>query len=364
MRVAIWTNYPNHYQFAFHRALREVDVDLRVRYYEPLPPERLAMGWGSEKQLPADDRVVDQGESLDQMLSDWRERVHILPGYGGAFLLNLCKTLVRERAMWAHWSEQSRPGLRRIASWAIKRWYAQQVNQHALGAFGIGNAALRDFARWGIRAEKLELLPYSAPIYTDSTEPDEQCMHFRHGRFAFGFIGSLEQRKAVDVMIRAIGNLSDRRAVLLLVGNDESSGRYAQLTSQLGVADRVFFRGPTSPDRIASMIASFDVAMLPSRFDGWGVALNEAALMGKPLIASDRVGAAEHLIEHGRNGFVVRAGDVRSLADAMHNYLANPALAREHGQRSREIAADFTPQRNVQRFVHAIESWRASSSAR
>jgi glycosyltransferase involved in cell wall biosynthesis len=151
--------------------------------------------------------------------------------------------------------------------------------------------------------------------------------------------------------------------VLILVGNDESNGTYARLANELAIAHRVLFRGPANPPDLGAMLAACDVFVLPSRFDGWGVALNEAALMGRPLIASDRVGAAEHLVRDGDNGRIVRAGNVRALADALRSYMDHTDPAARHGRRSLAIAADFTPQRNVQRFVHALETWRASRSA-
>jgi glycosyltransferase involved in cell wall biosynthesis len=99
-----------------------------------------------------------------------------------------------------------------------------------------------------------------------------------------------------------------------------------------------------------------DVLVLPSRHDGWGVVLNEAASLGKALIASDACGGAHHLIVPQLNGFRFPSGDIAALAAAMQTYCADPALCARHGAESLRIFADFTPERNAQRLADALES--------
>jgi glycosyltransferase involved in cell wall biosynthesis len=143
------------------------------------------------------------------------------------------------------------------------------------------------------------------------------------------------------------------------VGNGVLRVACEKLAARLGVADRVLFRGVVPNAEIGSVMACCDVAVLPSRYDGWGVVLNEAASAGLALIASDGVGAAWHLVEPGVNGFRVARGSVRSLAAAMRVYVETPGLASEHGKRSLLRFEEFLPERNVERFVTTIDSWFA-----
>jgi glycosyltransferase involved in cell wall biosynthesis len=179
------------------------------------------------------------------------------------------------------------------------------------------------------------------------------------------FLGSLIHRKGIDILLRAFQAAGEALAgwTVILVGSGRDRAKYEQLTARLGVADRVFFRGPVQPAEVWNVVAASDVVVLPSRFDGWGVALNEAASMGRALIASDRVGAARHLLESARNGFSVAAGDVQSLAAAMSAYGRCPALARDHGAQSLKLIEPFTPDRNAQRFCHAIRTWQQFSNS-
>jgi glycosyltransferase involved in cell wall biosynthesis len=86
--------------------------------------------------------------------------------------------------------------------------------------------------------------------------------------------------------------------------------------------------------------------------------INEAASLGKALIATDACGAAHHLIVPNVNGFRVPADDHRALAEAMARYCREPGLARRHGEESRRRFLEFTPARNVARLRQCLDSLR------
>lgn len=361
MRVCIWTMLPNHYQSSFHGALRARGVDLRVCYYERVTEDRVALGWNRYDALPAGEAYVPKSRAAFDAVADWRQRVHVVPGFSVEFTRMLATRLSAERASWAHWSEPARPGLRWWAGLPRKRWYARLVNRAALGAFGIGRLAMDDFVRWGVSRERVAFLPYSPPVYGRPEPPDDQVLRFAAGELAFVFVGSLSHRKGIDVLLRAFASLGSTgsRSVLVLVGTDESGGAFARQAAALGIGDRVLFRGPVKSEAVPAVFAAGAVCVLPSRFDGWGVALNEAASVGLALIGSDRAGASHHLIRPAQNGFHVRAGCVASLTAAMRTYAAHPDVAQRHGELSRRVSEDYTPDRNAERFVRAIETWQA-----
>lgn len=363
-KCLIWTVIPTHYQSSFYKALRGAGVDLKVSYYEKVHAYRVEMGWHGFEELPEGEQYVPKSlEALD-LVSDWRERINVIPGYGNKFLRDLVKELCRRGVKWVHWSEPSHPGLRWWRSYPVKCWYAKMVNTYALGVFGIGIRALHDFRKWGISAERVAFLPYATAGGDRYVQPDSICETFCGGRKAFVFLGSLIHRKGIDILLRAFAEIAtiSKEWVLLLVGDDRSKGAYQRLARKLGVAERVCFRGSVSAWFIPSVLRAAQVLVLPSRSDGWGVVLNEASSMGLALIGSENAGSSFHLIEPGENGFIVRAGSISSLARAMTSYVSDSELASRHGEHSLKVFEDFTPERNARRFIHAIQSWRAMDS--
>ncbi|MCC6234730.1 MAG: glycosyltransferase family 4 protein, partial [Verrucomicrobiales bacterium] len=149
-----------------------------------------------------------------------------------------------------------------------------------------------------------------------------------------------------------------QRASVCMVGPRERGERYIRMASDLGVEDSIMFMGAVSPDRIQSLMRAANVVVLPSRHDGWGVVISEAIAVGKAIIASDRCGAALDLISPGINGFLVKAGSVESLAEAMAAYIQDPLLATRHSARSLELSHCVQPDSVGRLFEDAMVSWR------
>jgi len=359
LKLLIWTAIPTHHQSGFFAALRAQKTDLIVHYYSRVDEQRQRLGWANPRLLPHAEHYV--AASLDALHAcpDWRERIHIIPGYGTVFLFKLAAALSRAGVPWLHWSEPSRTVLKSMLTYPLKRVYAQLVNRRALGALAIGECARLDFIRWGIREDRIRFLPYAIPAPELPALPEciERAPQDRTA-IRFAFVGALCKRKGIDVLLLAFRQVLSifPNAQLELAGYDETLGQYARLAQQLQMSHAAHFTGSIPAAQIASVFSRCDVFVLPSRFDGWGVVLNEAAALGKAIISTEPTGAAHHLIAHGKNGYRVRAADPDALAQAMITYCRNPRLAALHGEQSRLIFRDFTPERNARRLREAIES--------
>jgi glycosyltransferase involved in cell wall biosynthesis len=363
MKLALWANHPSPHQADFYAALREADVDLQVRYLADLPHARQSLGWTRPPELPHGEQILAPGQRPLDSLADWRRRIHIIPGYSRRRLLQLALALSQAAVPWAHWSENSQPSWRSPLVWPLKRAYGALVNRHALGALAIGEAAARDFVRWGIAREKIAHLFYAVAPVPWNAPRDEATLRFLRGRRSFLFVGSLCDIKSPLSLIEAVASLGDagRQWPLVLVGDGPQAEACQRLVIARQLEDRVFFRGVAAREAVGSILRCSQALLVPSRYDGWGVVLNEAASAGLALVASDRVGAAQHLIEPGFNGFVVRPACARSVAAVMRRYVADPELAELHGSRSRQRFSEFTPARNARRLITALRAWTAGS---
>lgn len=367
LKILFWMNIPSHHQSAFFYALRAAGLDVCVCYYarkdDAIYDQRLALGWKEHRALPTGEYFVRDITEAFNVIRDWRQRIHIIPGCGSRFLRKLIIYLSRCNVQWVHWSERARGGVRWFLSYPLKLWYARTVNHSALGAFAIGNMAIEDFVLWGINRDRIAFLPYSINGGNLEIGIDSVCKDFCSGRPAFIFVGNLCQRKATDILIKAFARVSrmHKEWILILVGNDSSNGAYVQLAEQKGVRDKVLFRGIVDADKVFSCYRAAKIAILPSRFDGWGVVMNEAASMGIALVASEKVGAAHHLICSGVNGYNVKSGSTDSLSKVMLKYMNDPELYVKHGEQSLQVYEGFTPRVNADRFIMTINTWLGSN---
>lgn len=373
LKLCIWMNIPSHYQSAFFEAVHQRDdVHLKVVYLNPVSSERSAEGWSDTHSFQPYELSLGRNVSLSGMaalLPDWRERIHLICGYFSADLVTLfCEQNIR----WCHWSEM--PGIRLAGLLGFrtplfrllnplmlrcKQQEARRIREHALGAFGQGMLARKSFKRMGIPNRMIADL-YYAPSGLEPRDPAERIKDFSNGRLTFLAVGALCRRKGIDIMLKALAGLKDDRACLVLCGLDKEYGLYQQMAEQLGLLGQVLFLGAWPVERIAEVYCASDVFVLPSRFDGWGVVLNEAASLGLPLIGSDLCGASWHIITHGKNGRRVRAGSVDSLCAAMRSYVERPERVAEEGRISQDqFAAHYTPECNATRLVTTLRNWGA-----
>src|SRR6202035_5788370 len=115
----------------------------------------------------------------------------------------------------------------------------------------------------------------------------------------------------------------------------------------LGVAERVRFLGFVNQSQLPAIYTGADLMVLPSVYDAFGVVVNEAMLCGCPVAASDHVGAARDLIEHGRTGFVYPCGDVDALAAILGRALENREWLSQLGRAARIRMESWSPRQNI-----------------
>jgi D-inositol-3-phosphate glycosyltransferase len=161
------------------------------------------------------------------------------------------------------------------------------------------------------------------------------------------FVGRIQPLKGLDVAVRALAELGDPTAVLVVVGGASGAGgrheveRIEKLAASLGVSDRVRFTAPQPHHMLSTFYRAADVVLVPSRSESFGLVALEAAACGTPVVAA-AVGGLRTLVDHGRTGFLVEGRDPAVYTAYAEQILANPALADELSAQAARRARDFT----------------------
>lgn len=226
------------------------------------------------------------------------------------------------------------PGARLLPRWLAYTWDALRYRRHLSGVFCIGHSGryggARFFSACGYPRERI--VPFLHVVGGIPVQP----MPVQRDHKEILYVGQLIVRKRVDLLLQAFSQLALHSAHLRLIGQGEEEQNLRQLASELGIAERVSFsRGMPNAGTVAAMAAA-DVLVLPSRFDGWGAVVNEALMVGTPVICSNRCGASD-LIENGRNGHVFEAGDANALRECLHSICQD-----FHGDRAALAATEST----------------------
>jgi glycosyltransferase involved in cell wall biosynthesis len=90
-----------------------------------------------------------------------------------------------------------------------------------------------------------------------------------------------------------------------------------------GWQDRVTFTGPVMDERLLDIMRKVDVLVMPSSFEGFGIAYLEGMGMGLPAIATT-AGAAHEIITHGKDGFLIPPENPTVLAEKLNQLIHTP----------------------------------------
>ncbi len=361
MKVCLWLLLPTHYHRVFARELA-ARCDAQVVYFNQFTADRAALGWKNQLELAPYEHWDNSIPKLMAAIPDWKERVHVIPNYGETFTQKFVQVLIANNAEWADWSESTRPGWHWFMRLPWKIWWTVLVRKYAIGSFYAGLRAEDDFARRGMLRSRAAYLPWvcDAPVL----EPvDQATVDFNGGRNAFVYLGALSRRKATDVLLKAAAIALRRNSewTLIIVGNDTKDNRYRRMADSLNLGGSVLFRGPIPPERLGTVLAASKVLILPSRYDGWGLTLNEGLMSGLALISTNMCGAADHLIVAGSNGYRCEAGSAKQLAEVMSIYMRNPGLAEQHGKVSKEMSRMVEPGLAADMMLANLKAWRTTN---
>lgn len=168
------------------------------------------------------------------------------------------------------------------------------------------------------------------------------------------FIGYPFLLKGVDLLLDAFERVADEFPDwrLTLVGFELEAPARARGFRE----DRVEILGPQSAPVIRDLIEASSILVLPSRSEGMGRVLLEAALLGRARIGS-RAGGIPSVIDDGVDGLLFDTGDAADLARALRRVMSSPELCAQLGHNARERALrEFTEDRYIAHYRDVIAS--------
>lgn len=139
--------------------------------------------------------------------------------------------------------------------------------------------------------------------------------------------------KAAQLVARRVPD-----AVFLMIGRGPLESELRQLAQDLNIGDRVFFSDDQGD--VSAFYPLLQVACLSSHSEGFSNAVLEYLAAGLPVVATS-VGGVPEIIEHGKNGFLVPAGDAAAMAQAITGLLLDPEQARAMGRYGQQLCQRF-----------------------
>jgi glycosyltransferase involved in cell wall biosynthesis len=192
------------------------------------------------------------------------------------------------------------------------------------------NSLVKSFlVKQGVPESKISLIPL--PVDTGSITPGDR--HLKSGREIL-FVGRIESRKRVDVLIRAVSKLPSSN--LTVVGDGVEKPHLEALARSLGAADRVRFVGKVGQDQLMNAYRRADMFVLPSLLETSPRVVIEAAAAGLPVVLPD-VPLYDFFRPHR---FVSWFKDDGSLVDTLGSLCGDSVMLRQLGENARRFAVE------------------------
>ncbi len=167
-------------------------------------------------------------------------------------------------------------------------------------------------------------------------------------------VATLTRRKAHDVLINALAKLQQLPWQARFVGGGEFDSEWTAhlhaLVQQHGLQQRIVFAG--SKQDLRDEYCQADMFVLPSLFEGYGMAFAEALSFGLPVIAA-RTGAVPAVVPESA-GLLVEPGSVDALQIALHAVLTDSALRQQLQRGAREAGLRLPSWEDAARQVHQL----------
>ncbi|WP_030071885.1 glycosyltransferase family 4 protein [Halomonas alkaliantarctica] len=162
--------------------------------------------------------------------------------------------------------------------------------------------------------------------------------------FHIGFVSRLETVKNCHELIEAFAKLSISSAKLTIVGDGSQRASLESLSKQLGIAEKVEFKGALAREELPVIMAMFDVFVFPSvsETESFGLVALEALACGTPVIANNQLKAANEYLDNDRNGYFYNDG-AEGLSRALKRYYAmSPDAKADMSEEAKKVRQKFS----------------------
>jgi glycosyltransferase involved in cell wall biosynthesis len=220
--------------------------------------------------------------------------------------------------------------------------------------------AIREFA---IRIEgasdtKIDLVRYGLPygwVPDDDIQSAKQAIHkelsLKDDVVILGMVCRLVEQKGIPYALQAFKELYRKfpNIHLVVAGDGDLAGELLSQGRMLGISDRVHWLGWR--DDAQTVMASMDIFLMPSLWEGFGLVLLEAMSKRIPIIAS-RVSAIPEVVQDGITGLLISPKSADDLSKAMTRLLIDPPLRKHMGLIGEDrLEQEFSVQKMVEQTL-------------
>lgn len=342
-KVFFWQNMPAHHQVGALEFLALIwGSPVTGVWCSDISDSRRRQGWPACRREALQDIFLPskKWESVvDDLIDANRDGIHIFSGIGAyrpvtRALRRLGRSpgakmgLVIESPIMYGWRRWVRLAKARY-------YYAGYINKFN-AVFTMGSVGVQFYQNLGF--SKGQIYPY---LYQEEVEKSGIVTPGEKVKLAY--VGQLSRRKGVDILFDAIKLIDRTDWTLELFGDGPDMAMLRERAAAGPHAGRISFRGVVPSGLLMGELRQKDLMIVPSRFDGWGMAVNEALQCGMSVLASSMVGASD-LVRASKAGAVFESERPEFLAEDILRRLTDRSLLLNEKLLAHRYAEKISPQ--------------------
>lgn len=271
----------------------------------------------------------DKENEIKRICQEHADAIHILNGFTNEIQLYARKYLFELKAKIGAYTERPNYNdnniellIRNVFFHFRYRYLAYLYKKHIDFVLPLGKKGVEAFAKYGWEKEKLYPFMYNPNIpvaLSPSYRPSIRPVRFVYvGRFYY-------KTKGVDTLMKACDKLSGEWSIDFVGGygaQREKVLKWIQATPQAR------FIGNWDAKDVVEKLNQYDLVVVPSKFDGWNLLINESIYASVGVIVSDEA-TSDEVIKESQSGTIFKAKSSDSLAEVMQSVIDNPSIINE-----------------------------------
>ena len=338
MRITFVSNYINHHQLPFCKAMSEMGDDVEFFFIQTIPMEekRLNMGWGFDDKALSfvvryyedEERAKDLILNSDVVLFGWTEDriwdVEQKRLSSGKLSFRVSERIYRE----GQWKFISPRGLMKKYNehfkFRNKPVYLLCTGAYVASDFNLIKSFPGKMLKWGYFPDAAG----SEAVAVRGGDKKRLCwagrlIDLKHPEFAVKVAAAL-QAAGFDFTMD-------------IVGDGPLKGRLTDMVKELGLETKVNLTGGKTPEEVLSYMRGADIFLFTSNYlEGWGAVVNEAMQSGCAVVASREAGSVPFLIEDGKNGLSYKDGSYEDFEHKVRFLFDHPDMIKPMGEAAME----------------------------
>lgn len=318
-----------------------------------ITPDRLIQGWSEPRLQGVHLELISSAVEIERLIKRSEpQAIHICDGIRSNGMVVYARSILKRNGcrFWVFMETVEDQGWRGLIKRIEYRRLFWKWRKQLMGVLSAGLRTSQWVIECGVPPEKVYPFAYFLPHHQSISFSEKN----ENRPFHFIFVGQLNERKRVDLLIDGLEKIINTADFKLIIIGTGPLNDVLQTRAERCLKDRVVWIGKLPLEEVPSAMAKADCLVLPSRHDGWGAVVSEALMAGTPVICSDHCGAAV-AVEASGHGGVFQSGNVKSLSEQLLTSLLAGPLSTDQRTRLSEWARCLGAEAGAEYFINIIK---------